>query len=211
MLATLADHGFVRPYVKGAFHVKTRFATRWILTRYEFRGQKASMDFMRWKPGAEFKQRYFPEDQTVLPRAPDGGGKPESGAPRRPDSTVSAAATVPLGSTVLVYQGERSSSVRPPQDPAAPGQHGCATISRLACSALPMSRPPWQSELMMWARSRPAKSRSRTPAGRSSPRWSRGKCTGGTDRITAAGPRRRNARHGPRPPARSRPHFGIHP
>jgi hypothetical protein len=52
MLRLLYEHGFIRPHVKGAFHVKTRVATTWILTRYEFHGQKPTMDFMRWQPTA---------------------------------------------------------------------------------------------------------------------------------------------------------------
>jgi hypothetical protein len=70
MLRALTEHGFVKPRVKGAFHVKTRFATRWILTRYEREGRPATMDFMQWKPTPKppekFKQRFSWEQQTVL-------------------------------------------------------------------------------------------------------------------------------------------------
>jgi hypothetical protein len=51
-IAALMEHGFIKPRVKGAFHVKVKYATRWILTRYEFNGAKETMDFMRWQPAA---------------------------------------------------------------------------------------------------------------------------------------------------------------
>jgi hypothetical protein len=102
MLRLLQENGFIRPNVKGRFHVKTRFATTWVLTRYEFNGTKPTMDF------AKFKQRMLPEQQTDAPRAADGFQKRPSDAPRAADSGHIDPPTDALGAAQLVYQGERS-------------------------------------------------------------------------------------------------------
>ena len=45
----LEAKGFIRRNVCGSFNYKLRHATTWILTEYEFDGQTATKDFMRWK------------------------------------------------------------------------------------------------------------------------------------------------------------------
>lgn len=45
----LEDRGFIRPHEKGAFHVKVRHATTWILTEFSYAGQKPTKDFMSWE------------------------------------------------------------------------------------------------------------------------------------------------------------------
>ena len=47
----LEDRGFIRPHIKGAFTLKARHATTWILAEFGYRGERPSKDFMKWKPG----------------------------------------------------------------------------------------------------------------------------------------------------------------
>jgi DNA-binding MarR family transcriptional regulator len=49
-LRELEDRGFVRPHQRSSFDWKKRLATTWILAEYEYAGQPASKEFMRWKP-----------------------------------------------------------------------------------------------------------------------------------------------------------------
>jgi hypothetical protein len=54
-LATLTDHGFIVPVVKGAFSLKRRHATEWRLTEFPCDVSKAfvaTKDFMRWSPAS---------------------------------------------------------------------------------------------------------------------------------------------------------------
>lgn len=46
----LEEKGFIKPKQKGAFAWKVRHATSWILTEFEYNGQLATKDFMRWQP-----------------------------------------------------------------------------------------------------------------------------------------------------------------
>jgi DNA-binding transcriptional regulator YhcF (GntR family) len=46
----LEEKGFIKARQKGAFQWKTRQATSWILTEYEYNGKVATKDFMRWRP-----------------------------------------------------------------------------------------------------------------------------------------------------------------
>jgi hypothetical protein len=112
-IEALVQHGFIRPRVKGQFHVKTRFATRWILTRYGLNGATPTMDFAHWKPDSEKKERDQKLGQTGPNIRPDGPEPSLSGLETRPDSPVSGPSTGPDSSPVLVYQGERS--VRSPR------------------------------------------------------------------------------------------------
>jgi len=106
-IAALEEHGLIRPRVKGAFHVKTRCATRWILTRYEFMGGKATMDFTRWNPDSKSKQRDQNLGQPGLEFRPDGPETPQSGLVARPDSSDSVPPTGLDSRPVLVNQGGR--------------------------------------------------------------------------------------------------------
>ncbi len=45
----LEGKGFIRAHEKGAFHVKVRHSTTWILTEHPYAGQPATKDFMRWE------------------------------------------------------------------------------------------------------------------------------------------------------------------
>jgi len=44
----LIDRGFVLPNTKGAFTLKQRHSTTWILTEFEFAGRLATKNFMSW-------------------------------------------------------------------------------------------------------------------------------------------------------------------
>ena len=46
----LEGRGFIRARQRGAFSLKSRHATTWILTEFDFAGQPATKDFMRWQP-----------------------------------------------------------------------------------------------------------------------------------------------------------------
>jgi hypothetical protein len=55
-LARLTERGFIVPVVKGAFSLKLRHATEWLITAYPSSDtQPASMDFMRWRPAEKIK------------------------------------------------------------------------------------------------------------------------------------------------------------
>lgn len=45
----LEAHGFIRAARRGAFHLKIRHATSWVLTEFELAGKLATRDFMRWE------------------------------------------------------------------------------------------------------------------------------------------------------------------
>ena len=49
-LLELQGHGFIRALEKGAFSLKSRHATRWVLTEFEHAGKLGTKDFMRWLP-----------------------------------------------------------------------------------------------------------------------------------------------------------------
>ena len=58
--AELVGHGFIKPHVKGAFTLKERHATSWILTEFSHANQLPEKTFMRWpaqiqKPVAKFQ------------------------------------------------------------------------------------------------------------------------------------------------------------
>jgi hypothetical protein len=107
-LGILQTHGFVKPRVKGQFHVKVKYATRWILNRYEHLGEPPTMDFMRWRPGAEEKRRDQNLGQMGLGTRPDGPESSLSGLVTRPDRALSEPPTGLNSRPVLVYQGRRS-------------------------------------------------------------------------------------------------------
>lgn len=46
----LEERGFIRAKERGAFNVKHRHATTWILTEFEYAGKIPSKEFMRWRP-----------------------------------------------------------------------------------------------------------------------------------------------------------------
>lgn len=73
-LLELQAVGFIRAKEKGAFSLKKRHATTWILTEYEYANQPASKDFTRWRPAAE-------NQKPVRYRRTDSPNK----ADRRPD------------------------------------------------------------------------------------------------------------------------------
>lgn len=47
--AELEERGFIRARQRGAFNQKVRHATTWILPEFNFAGQSATKDFMRWQ------------------------------------------------------------------------------------------------------------------------------------------------------------------
>jgi hypothetical protein len=62
----LKDQGFIRPHVKGAFNVKMRHATTWILTEYAYAGKPPTKDFMKWPPGAEKQNTISPRNTVSI-------------------------------------------------------------------------------------------------------------------------------------------------
>jgi hypothetical protein len=66
----LEDRGFIRVRVRGAFNVKQRIATTWILTEYRYDDQPPTKQFMKWKPAPE-KQKPVLIDRTDGPNEPD--------------------------------------------------------------------------------------------------------------------------------------------
>lgn len=62
---SLMQRGFIRPNVKGVFSLKQRHATSWVLSEFEFAGQLASRDFMRWRVPAEMQNSVPGQAQTV--------------------------------------------------------------------------------------------------------------------------------------------------
>ncbi len=49
-IAELVDRGFIKYRFKGKFCHKVHRASDFILTEYEYNGQKPTKDFMSWKP-----------------------------------------------------------------------------------------------------------------------------------------------------------------
>ncbi len=49
-IAELVEKGFIKYRFKGTFSHKVHRASEFILTEYEYNGQKPSKDFMRWGP-----------------------------------------------------------------------------------------------------------------------------------------------------------------
>jgi hypothetical protein len=72
-LAQLMDRGFIRPNVKGAFTLKQRHATSWVLTEFEHAGQLATKDFMRWQPEPKNHNAVRPQGQMVRVGGQMGG------------------------------------------------------------------------------------------------------------------------------------------
>lgn len=109
----LEDRGFIRPNVKGAFTFKARHATTWILTEYKHGDERATKDFMKWKP-TPIKQK------PVSPRGTDstsegdrvpvrGTDKSAHGTPERDRKGQNSQTTVPLEGTLYsIPQGVRS-------------------------------------------------------------------------------------------------------
>jgi len=65
----LEERGFIRARQRGAFNVKSRHATTWILVEHDFAGQPATKDFMRWQP-PEKQNTVPPMGLTVPPMGP---------------------------------------------------------------------------------------------------------------------------------------------
>ena len=45
--------GFVRIAHKGSYEQKTRHATTWILTEFDYNGKDATKEFMKWRPSGD--------------------------------------------------------------------------------------------------------------------------------------------------------------
>ena len=66
----LIDRGFVRERVKGAFSVKTRMATTFILSQFGYNDQPATRAFKAWTPPNQHKQRAHKSTATGSKRLP---------------------------------------------------------------------------------------------------------------------------------------------
>lgn len=87
LFAELENLGFIRPRERGAFSLKSRHATTWILTEFAFAGQLATKDFMREQPA-----------QKQKPVSPVGPlGPPEKPSPQfpYPKPTLAVSSTGP--------------------------------------------------------------------------------------------------------------------
>ena len=60
----LENKGFIRAHQRGSFKWKTRHATTWILTEYDYANQTRTREFMSWN-AAKIKN-------SALPSKPDG-------------------------------------------------------------------------------------------------------------------------------------------
>jgi hypothetical protein len=69
-LHQLEQRGFIRARRRGDFQWKTGMATQWILTEFDFAGQPATKDFMRWGPAEN--QNPVPVARTDRPCSKDG-------------------------------------------------------------------------------------------------------------------------------------------
>ena len=73
----LAEKGFLKPRKPGSFDFKKRHATEWIITAEPYNGERATKDFMRWKPGDK-------KQNTVPLRGTDGPTERDRGAQTKP-------------------------------------------------------------------------------------------------------------------------------
>jgi len=103
----LQERGFIRSRVKSGFTWKNGQATSWILTEFEFAGQPATKNFMRWRPPQNSFHGtpggyapYPPQVHRTRGRYafdPDRTGGRDASAPITPKS-------VPATGTQIVYQ-----------------------------------------------------------------------------------------------------------
>lgn len=70
----LETHGFIRARQRGAFTLKIRHATTWILTEFPHGTELPTKDFMRWAPPAG-KENTVSKIQTDGMKNSDRGGK----------------------------------------------------------------------------------------------------------------------------------------
>jgi len=91
----LDDRGFVRSHIKGAFKLKVRHATTWILTEYRYDDQPPTKEFMKWKPAPQ-------KQKLVLSNRTDGPNKPDRSRLNRTEET-------PRGPT----RSDRQAEIRP--------------------------------------------------------------------------------------------------
>lgn len=75
----LESRGFIRARQRGAFSLKVRHATIWILAEFEHASQPPTMDFMRWRP-----------PQNSETGATDGTGGATGGTVARPCTSKKA-------------------------------------------------------------------------------------------------------------------------
>lgn len=69
-LKDLERHGFIRARQRGSFNWKSRRATEWVLTEYEYAGQLAMKDFARWQPPEKSEHGPAAEDIRSLGAGP---------------------------------------------------------------------------------------------------------------------------------------------
>lgn len=74
-LRELEWHGFIRAAKRGAFHLKVRHATCWILTEFEHAGQLATKDFMRWPQRVEIQKPVAKTNTNGSKNCDRGDGK----------------------------------------------------------------------------------------------------------------------------------------
>ena len=71
----LEEKGFLRARQRGSFSYKKRHATEWLVTAEPYNGERATKDFMRWKPEKQ---------NPVLLRGTDGPNQRDRGAQNPP-------------------------------------------------------------------------------------------------------------------------------
>lgn len=106
-LADLTERGFIRLKQKGAFSLKVRHATSWILTEFPHGDQLPGKDFMRWQPPVKIKTRYQNLTPTVSKfdtEAPPAGTKNALTVSKfDTDKRRNGHTTVSLADTQIVY------------------------------------------------------------------------------------------------------------
>jgi hypothetical protein len=146
--AVLEARGFLRARQRGAFSLKSRHATTWILTEFNFAGQPPTKDFMHWQPPENSKHGFT--------GGTDGATGGTVAGPRGAKNpfTVSLVGPSgqfpvndgPAGGTQLVYQGggtgsaalkaERDPDPRSTENSLSPWQRAIARDDRAEAEKL---------------------------------------------------------------------------
>lgn len=84
----LQDRGFIRCHDKGAFHLKARHSSTWILTEFSYDGQLPTKNFIKWQPPSD-PRKPVPHNRTngasTSGRVPSNGTEKNSNGLITPD------------------------------------------------------------------------------------------------------------------------------
>ena len=117
----LEDRGFIRARQRGAFTLKVRHATTWILAEFAFAGQLPTKAFMRWQPRENSEHGFAGGTDGSA-----GGTEARPGVAKNPSTVSLVEPSGPgsindgsAGGTQLVYHGGGNGE-RGPQGQARP-------------------------------------------------------------------------------------------